>query len=109
MLVALFIMACGAAGAAPSDSAEEPPQAVATEPQPAETSVPVVPTLEGQQFPIIAVPEPAIPEMRQLTLEYPPRIRAGDSDVVRLTLEMDEAGNLTPTAVVEGNVVIGDA
>jgi hypothetical protein len=52
--------------------------------------------------------QPAIPERRRLTLEYPPRIRAGDSDVVRLTSEVDQSGNLTPTAVVEGNVITGE-
>ncbi len=49
----------------------------------------------------------AIAETRMLTLEYPPTIRAGDSDVVRLTLEVDDAGNITPTAVIDGNVVEG--
>jgi hypothetical protein len=43
-----------------------------------------------------------------LTLEFPPRIRAGDSDVVRLTLEVDELGNLTPTAEAGGNVITGE-
>lgn len=43
-----------------------------------------------------------------LTLEFPPRIRAGDSDVVRLTLEVDKSGNITPTAVVGGDVVTGE-
>jgi hypothetical protein len=52
--------------------------------------------------------QPAIPERRRLTLEYPPRVRAGDSDIVRLTLEVDESGDLTPTAVVEGNVITGE-
>lgn len=42
-----------------------------------------------------------------LTLEYPPSIRAGDSDRVRLTLEVDDQGNLTPTVSVEGNVTQG--
>jgi len=55
-----------------------------------------------------AVPAlPAIPERRRLTLDYPPRIRAGDSDIVRLTLEVDDQGNITPTASMEGNVVKG--
>lgn len=35
-------------------------------------------------------------------------IRLGDSDVISLKLEMDELGNLTPTAEVEGNVIEGD-
>ena len=52
-------------------------------------------------------PQPAIPEQRRLTLEFPPQIRAGDSDVFRLTLEVDELGGLTPTAQIEGNVVTG--
>jgi hypothetical protein len=50
---------------------------------------------------------PAIPERRRLTLEFPPQIRAGDSDVVRLTLEVDDLGNVTPTAQIEGNVITG--
>jgi hypothetical protein len=63
--------------------------------------------------PLTALPprgtlQPAIPERRRLTLEYPPQIRAGDSDLVRLTLEVDDLGNLTPTAEIGGNVVGGD-
>jgi hypothetical protein len=52
--------------------------------------------------------KPAINESRRLTLEFPPIIRAGDSDIVRLTLEVDELGNITPTAQFEGNVVTGE-
>ena len=52
-------------------------------------------------------PQPAIPEQRRLTLEFPPKIRAGDSDVIRLTLEVDMLGNLTPTAETQGNVITG--
>jgi len=50
---------------------------------------------------------PALPERRRLTLEFPPQIRAGDSDLVRLTLEVDDLGNLTPTAEISGNVITG--
>lgn len=49
----------------------------------------------------------AQPERRRLTLEFPPQIRAGDSELVRLTLEVDDLGNLTPTAQFSGNVVSG--
>lgn len=49
-----------------------------------------------------------MPERRYLKLEFPPRIRAGDSDIVRLTLEVDDQGNIVPTAEVEGNVVTGE-
>ena len=52
---------------------------------------------------------PAIPETRRLTLEYPPKMRAGvEGDVIRLTLEVDDLGNITPTAKVEGNIVTGE-
>jgi hypothetical protein len=51
---------------------------------------------------------PAIPERRRLTVEFPPQIRAGDSDLVRLTLEVDDLGNLTPTAQMGDNVVTGE-
>ncbi len=46
---------------------------------------------------------PAVPESRMLTLEFPPAIRAGDSDVIRLTLELDDSGNITPTVSTAGN------
>ena len=35
-------------------------------------------------------------------------MRAGDSDIIRLTLEVDDQGNVVPTAEVEGNVVTGE-
>lgn len=50
---------------------------------------------------------PALPERRRLTVEFPPRMRAGDSDLVRLTLEVDDLGNVTPTAQIGGNVLTG--
>ena len=53
-------------------------------------------------------PLPAIPERRRLTVEFPPQIRAGDSDLVRLTLEVDDLGNLTPTAEIGGNQIEGE-
>jgi hypothetical protein len=69
--------------------------------------------VESTEFPsLTALPprgtaQPAIPERRRLTLEFPPQIRAGDSDLVRLTLEVDDLGNLTPTAEIGGNVTEG--
>lgn len=53
-------------------------------------------------------PQPALPERRRLTLEFPPQIRAGDSDLIRLTLEVDDLGTITPTAEIEGHVVTGE-
>ena len=54
-------------------------------------------------------PQPAIPETRRLTLEFPPKMRACvEGDIIRLTLEVDDLGNITPTALVEGNVIVGE-
>jgi hypothetical protein len=102
IVLILLIIACGGTGAAPEPAAPLPTQEAPAEEAPAAEPP------DGTQFPIIAVPQPAVPERRRLTLEYPPQIRAGDSDVVRLTLEVDQAGKLTPTAVVEGNVITGE-
>jgi hypothetical protein len=73
------------------------------------TALPIMiePTPTQEQPSQAATPLPAIPESRRLTLEYPPKIRTGDSDVIRLTLEVDTLGNLTPTAEVQGNRVTG--
>ena len=54
-----------------------------------------------------AAGQPALPERRRLTLEFPPQIRVRDADLVRLTLEVDDLGNLTPTAQIGGNVASG--
>lgn len=52
---------------------------------------------------------PAIPETRRLTLDFPSKMKAGvEGDIVILTLEVDDLGNITPTAQVDGNVVIGE-
>ena len=65
------------------------------------------PTEEQPSSPEPVAPPPAILESRRLTLEYPPKIRTGDSDVIRLTLEVDNLGNITPTAEIQGNSVAG--
>lgn len=51
---------------------------------------------------------PGIPEHRRVTLEFPPRIRSGDSDIVRLTLEIDVLDGATPTSESEGNKITGE-
>lgn len=43
-----------------------------------------------------------------LTLEWPARLRVGDSDTIRLALELDKTGAFTPTAVIEGHEVQGE-
>ena len=98
IVLTFTILACSGSSAPASapEPAQEIPETSATQSSPSEPVAPV-PTLQ-----------PAIPERRLLIVEYPPKIRAGDSDRVRLTLEVDERGNITPTAIVDGNVINGE-
>ena len=94
------ILACsgGMSATQPSD----------TSPLPTQSSVSVEPTI---LIPVTggSTAQPTIPETRRLTIEFPSKMRAGvESDVVRLTLEVDDLGNITPTAQIEGNLVVGE-
>ncbi len=104
-------LACGASAGAPAPSPTVLPVNEATQPAPAPTSFAIIiqPTATAEQpsEPLVIAPPAAILESRRLTLEYPPKIRVGDSDVIRLTLEIDTLGNITPTAEVQGNTVTG--
>jgi len=59
-------------------------------------------------IPSISSPRPAILESRVLTLEWPSKIRVGDADIIRLTLEEDEQVNTSPTDDHRGNMADGD-
>jgi len=103
MALSFASFACGVGASAPSGSGPQPestiPVLVLTQP----VSAPEEPG------PTPIVPSPAIPETRRLTLEFPPKMRAGvEGDIVRLTLEVDALGNITPTAQIEGNVLTGE-
>ncbi|PKO12318.1 MAG: hypothetical protein CVU39_24540 [Chloroflexi bacterium HGW-Chloroflexi-10] len=70
-----------------------------SEPQPQETVVVNTP----------APPETTILyEQRLISLEWPEKIRLGDSDRIQVTLEVDEFGNITPTAIYEENQITGE-
>jgi hypothetical protein len=103
--VVLFFAALACAG---SFSSAAP---INTNIQPARTeiiSTTAQPLVESTSQPTQISPSPAIQETRRLTLEFPSRMRAAvESDVIRLTLEVDDLGNITPTATVNGNDVIG--
>ena len=45
----------------------------------------------------------SLAEARIMILEWPRTLRQGDGDLVRLTLDIDENGLLTPTVTVEGH------
>jgi hypothetical protein len=118
LLSALIIFAatlsCGSASApAPSSpgNAESTSQPVVAETvQPLFTQAASVPTSTPPNIiPAAPTAQPAINESRRLTLEFPSKMRAGvEGDIVRLTLEVDDLGNITPTAQIEGNVVVGE-
>lgn len=98
LILILVSIACGAG----SSSAPQPLQP--GESAPASTEPVVVSTFQPTQ--IAAAPE--IPETRRLTLEFPPKMRSGvEGGIVRLMLEVDDLGNITPTAQIEDNVVVG--
>jgi hypothetical protein len=109
MLACLALAACAPRAALPEPAAPEaPPQA--------ERTPALVPTATGlipgppPRVTATAAPAalPALQEARRLTLEWPPVLRAGDSDVVRLRLEVDDGGGLTPTAEFAGHTVRGE-
>lgn len=94
----IFILsACGSGGVPATESpshtiTEIPPT------QPITASTPQSPSLQ-----------PTLLETRRLTLEFPPKIKAdAGSDIVRLTLEVDDLGNITPTAFYQENVITGE-
>jgi hypothetical protein len=102
LVSALMLLLASIACAGSVESAA--PVSVYTQPIGESTSQPSQPARPTQ----MAV-QPAIPETRRLTLEFPSKMRAGvEGDIVRLTLEVDDLGNITPTAQIEGNVVVGE-
>jgi hypothetical protein len=123
VFILLFVFACaGAAADKPPDlqptqsaigepSEEDTPAEEPSEPQPTHSAVmdgvpptPMVPDTGGGDI----SPVPAINENRRLTLEFSPSIRLGDSTRIRMTLEVDDLGGITPTAEIQGNVVTGE-
>jgi hypothetical protein len=107
-MLVLAGLACTAGSAAPQVIAAETSMPAPAMPGQTEAAILLpTPTLSAQPIPAITIP-PAIPEARRLTLEYPPKIRLGDTDIIRLTLEVDNLGNITPTAQIEGNVISGE-
>ena len=118
ILALTLIFAIAGCGGAPVVSTDVPSTSASAVTQPAfaptPTPLPTQTAIPGTMIPEASPPtqipiQPAINEMRRLTLEFPPKIRAGvEGDIVRLTLEVDDLGNITPTAKYQGNVVVGE-
>lgn len=104
-----LLLLLGCASAEPYEEAIGEPEAEEQEGEPAPVVDPHS-TFEPQPtaLPTEMPPQPAIMEERRLLLEWPSTIRAGDSDILRLVLEMDEEGRMTPTVVREGHEIRGE-
>lgn len=98
-ILAVLLLCAGCAPAEGEDTGAPPP---ASEPTEGETGG-IIP--EETAVPVTA----GILEQRLLVLEWPRAIRAGDADVVRLTLAVDPEGNITPTAQLGEHEVRGEA
>jgi hypothetical protein len=117
LLMALFIVSCAAAG--PLVGTEKPgaPAPVTTEVKTLEFVIPtarITPgvitsspsaTQEGLATPIPA--QAFLQEQRLMSIEWPNSIRVGDSDIIRLTLEVDRQGRITPSVEVSGHQLLG--
>jgi hypothetical protein len=86
---------------------EAPGASVPATPAGSVSTLPVTTQMAATAAPAVSPQPPAILERRFLTLEYPPAIRSGDSDVIRLTLDVDRTGYVTPTALYEGHATTG--
>jgi hypothetical protein len=96
-IASLFIYACSGINQNPTDVST----AVPTQPISLTATAPTQSVNNNAQ--------PAVLETRRLTLEYPPKIKADTaSDIVRLTLEVDDLGNITPTAFYQENALTGE-
>ncbi len=105
LVIACLLPACAGAAVTPDRQSTQVSPAV-------QITQPLHPTLPAIEPTITAAPAAtalpaAIPEARRIVLEWPPVIRTGDSDTIRLTLEMDSESRLTPTAEVSGHSVRG--
>jgi hypothetical protein len=115
----MFLTASSAPAYVPTEGIVEPTMAALEPtseplqpgaPPPADTPSAVDPTrLPTQVMSIPTQTSPlALQERRLAVLEWPSSIHVGDSDVLTLTLQIDQSGNLTPTAQISGHKVTGE-
>ena len=65
------------------------------------------PTFYQEVLPTPIPPQASLQEKRLLSIEWPSSIRVGDSDIIRLTLEIDNQGQITPSVEVSGHQILG--
>ena len=115
VLLIMLIMAGCAAAETPGSAAPLAPSPIIVKTYafmvPTSPALPVsveptaLPTPEVQAT---SLPERAsLQEKRLMSIEWPTSIRVGDSDIIRLTLEVDQQGQLTPTVEISGHRIVG--
>ena len=74
-----------------------------------QVEVEITPTAAApDSTPEVVTTSPTIKETRRLTLEWPPTMRMGDADIIRVTLEMDENGEITRETGQDGEEIVED-
>jgi len=95
LLFVVMVTAC-----APGVMEDYPPMAEPEQEEPEAEEPVVLPTLtvqpEGDDYEM---------EKRMMVVETPRRLRVGDGEIIRVSLEMNEDGSLTPTAEMDGHEV----
>jgi hypothetical protein len=105
ILIGLLLVG-GAGGCAIEGAVEEMEEVIEEEPMDAEPS-PALTATPGPTSQVVEGP-PTIKEDRQLILEWPQKIRKGDSGLISVILEMDQSGEVTPTVTIEGQESSGE-
>jgi hypothetical protein len=99
----LITLACSNAAMPPQPSAPTMASVDTQAPAQLPTQAPLA-TLAPTQSPL-PQPGPQLLERRLVVLEWPPRIRVGDGDRLRLTLLVDSQGRITPSVETAGHQV----
>lgn len=110
VLSAFFLAACGPAAttAAPTTApttAPEPTEAPEATEAPTSAPIPTTTAEETLAPTILAPTATPLPEERIVEMEWPPQMRLGDSDLVRLSLIPSEAGYLVTTEFPEHQTI----
>jgi len=116
----LVALACGPAALSAPQPAERTPQEIPAQPATLAPSMPETPAvIELSPEPTMALPimpttlpapqQAVLQERRLLSLEWPSRIHVGSSDTIRLSLDLDPKGQLTPQVEVGGHQVTGQS
>ena len=91
VLFLIFLVGCSGAMDIPSAATEDDSGLPLEEPPPTQGPTPLPTEYPGTEGPMVPTPTPFIEE-RKIEIEWPPDMRLGDSDIVRLSLIPTENG-----------------